>query len=440
MTFKVDVETVDSLRRRLAVEVPAEEVSAEIEKAYAQLARGAKVRGFRPGRVPRPVLERLFGDRVRGEVFEKLIQQSYAEVVEERQIPTVGHPEFVTEQAQPGAALRYSATVEVKPEIVVEHYAGLAVERPLTPVTDTDVDAFLERLRQSLAQLRPIVERSTVEVGDVVTVDYEARVDGRSVGRGEQREIEIGANAFPREFDEHLRGAAAGSELDFIVPYPAEHGAAELAGKTVNFHVRVRGLSHKEVPALDDEFAKDHGECSTLAELRQRVRARLESDAAQHADEAARQALLGALAEANDIPIPNALVERRTQALVEEVWHEWQQRRLRPKNEGEALARLREELQPRARQQVKIALLLEAIARQEGITVSEADVDERIATLAADAGSAAERLRAYYQDAEARRDLRNRIVQARAVEAVLRTAHITTRDRATSVAAADENG
>ena len=440
MTFKVDVETVDSLRRRLAVEVPAEEVSAEIEKAYAQLARGAKVRGFRPGRVPRPVLERLFGDRVRAEVFEKLIQQSYAEVVEERQIPTVGHPEFVTEQAQPGAALRYSATVEVKPEIVVEHYAGLAVERPLTPVTDTDVDAFLERLRQSLAQLRPIVERSTVEVGDVVTVDYEARVDGRSVGRGEQREIEIGANAFPREFDEHLRGAAAGSELDFIVPYPAEHGAAELAGKTVNFHVRVRGLSHKEVPALDDEFAKDHGECSTLAELRQRVRARLESDAAQHADEAARQALLGALAEANDIPIPNALVERRTQALLEEVWHEWQQRRLRPKNEGEALARLREELQPRARQQVKIALLLEAIARQEGITVSEADVDERIATLAADAGSAAERLRAYYQDAEARRDLRNRIVQARAVEAVLRTAHITTRDRATSVAAADENG
>jgi trigger factor len=440
MTFKVDVEAVDSLRRRLAVEVPAEEVSAEIEKAYAQLARGAKVRGFRPGRVPRPVLERLFGDRVRAEVFEKLIQQSYAEVVEERQIATVGHPEFVTEQAQPGAALRYSATVEVKPEIVVEHYAGLAVERPLTPVSDGDVDAFLERLRQSLAQLRPIVERSTVEGGDVVSVDYEARVDGRSVGRGEQREIEIGANAFPREFDEHLRGAAVGSELDFAVSYPAEHGAAELAGKTVTFHVRVRGLSHKEVPPLDDEFAKDHGECSTLADLRQRVRARLESDAAQQADEAVRQALLGALAEAHDIPIPTALIERRTQALMEDVWHEWQQRRLRPKNENEALARLREELQPRARQQVKIALLLESIARQEGITISEADVDERIATLAAAAGAGAERLRAYYQDADARRELRNRLLQARAVDAVVRTAHITTRERAPSVAAVDENG
>jgi trigger factor len=440
MTFKVDVETVDSVRRRLAVEVPAEEVAAEIEKAYAHLARGAKVRGFRPGRVPRPVLERLFGDRVRAEVFEKLIQQSYAQVVEQCEIPTVGHPDIVTEQAQPGAALRYSATVEVKPEIVVEHYTGLAVERPLAAVTDAEVDALLERLRQSLAQLHPIVERSTVERGDVVSLDYEARVDGRPVGRGEQREIEVGANGFPPEFDAHLLGAAVGRELEFAASYPPDHGATELAGKTVHFHVHVRGLSHKEVPALDDEFAKDHGECSTLAELRQRLRARLESEAAQHADEAMRQALLGALAEANDIAIPNALVERRTQALIEDVWHEWQQRRVRPKNETEARARLHEDLQPRARQQVKIALLLEAIARQEGITVSDADVDERIAALAAEAGNAAERLRALYQSAEARHDLRTRMLQARAVDAVVRTAHITTREGASSVAAVDENG
>lgn len=440
MTFKVDVETVDSLRRRLAVEVPAEEVSAEIEKAYAQLARGAKVRGFRPGRVPRPVLERLFGDRVRAEVFEKLIQQSYAEVVEEQHIAAVGHPEIVTEQARPGEALRYSATVEVKPEIVVEHYTGLEVERPLVPVTDSDVNAFLDRLRQSLAQLHPISDRSIVEAADVVTVDYEGRVDGRPVGRGEQREIEVGANGFPREFDQHLIGAAVGSELDFDVPYPADYGTPELAGKTVHFHVRVRALSRKEVPALDDEFAKDHGECTTLDELRQRARTRLEAEAAQHADDAMRQALLNALAEANDIPIPNALVERRTEALMEEVWREWQQRRIRPKNETEALARLREELQPRARQQVKVGLLLEAIARHESIDVSDADVEERIAALAADAGAAGERVRALYQDADARRDLRNRMLQGRAVDAIVRAARITTTERPPSVAAVDENG
>src|ERR1700687_1087134 len=155
MTLKVDVETVDPVRRRLAVEVPAEEVSIELEKAYADLGRAAKVPGFRPGRVPRGVLERMFGDRVRAEVFGKLIQQSYSEAVEGQQLPVVGQPEIVTEQAQPGAALRYSATVEVKPEVVVDNYTGLEVERPLAPITDADVDASLERLRQSLAQLHP---------------------------------------------------------------------------------------------------------------------------------------------------------------------------------------------------------------------------------------------------------------------------------------------
>ena len=440
MTFKVDVETVDSVRRRLAVEVPAEEVTAEIEKAYIQLSREAKVRGFRPGRVPRPVIERLFGDRVRAEVFEKLIQQSYTEVVEEQRIAAVGHPEIITEQARPGEALRYSAMVEVKPEIVVEHYAGLAVERPLVSVTDADVDAFLERLRHSFAQLRPIVDRTTVETGDVVTVDYEGRVDGRPVGRGEHRDIEVGANGFPHEFDQHLLGAAVGSQSDFVVSYPAEYGSAELAGKTVQFHVHVRALAHKELAPLDDEFAKDHGECSTLAELRQQVRTRLESEAAQQADNTMRQALLDALAAANDVPIPNALVERRTEALTEEVWREWQERRIRPKNETEALARLREELQPRARQQVKIALLLEAIARQEGITVSETDVEERIATLATGAGAAAQRLRAFYQDADARRELRSRMLQTRAVDAIVRVARVTSREHTPSVAAVDENG
>ncbi len=440
MTFKVDVETVDSLRRRLAVEVPAEEVAAEIERAYAQLSRAAKVRGFRPGRVPRPVLERLFGDQVRAEVFEKLIRRSYTEIIEERQIAAVGRPEIITEQAQPGAALRYSATVEVKPEIVAQHYTGLEVDRPVLKVTDADVDAFVERLRQSLGHLRPIADRTHVEAGDVVTLDYEARIQGRRVASGENREVEIGANGFPPEFDQHLLGALVGAELDFVVVYPPEDAATEVAGKTVTFHVRVRALSRKEVPPLDDEFAKDHGECSTLEELRQRVRARLESDAAQRADEAMRHALLNALADANDIPLPTALVERRTEALVAEVWREWQQRRIRPKNETEGRARLREELQPRARQQVKIALLLEAIARQAGISVSEGEVDERISELAAEAGSAAERVRALYQDPEARQELRTRLVQARTIDSVVRSAKINTRESSPSVAAVGENG
>ena len=440
MTLKVDVEAVDSVRRRLAVEVPAEEVRAELEKTYAELARGAKVPGFRPGRVPRPVLERMFGDRVRSDVFGRLIQHSYNEAVEAQQIDVVGQPEIVTEQAEPGAALRYQATVEVKPEVVVDRYAGIEVERPVVPVADADVDAFLDRLRQSLAQLHPITDRSEVARGDVVTLDYEGRIDGRVAGRGEGRAIEIGANGFPPEFDQVLLGARVGTDVDFVATYAADHHQAELAGKTVNFHVSIRGLSRKEVPALDDDFAKDHGECATLDELRERVRRRLEGEAARYADEAMRRALLAELAKRHDVPLPQAMVHRRTEALVEEVMHEWQQQRIRPKNESDAIARLRVDLEPRAREQVKIGLLLDAIARQEHLDVTAADVEARIAEIASEAGSAAERVRALYQNPEARRQLRARLVQSQAIDAVVARATIKDVQAPSQIAAAQENG
>ena len=440
MTLKVDVEAVDPIRRRLAVEVPAEEVSAEIEKAYAELGRAAKVRGFRQGHVPRHVLERMFGDRVRADVFAKLIQHSYAEVIEERRIEAVGQPEIVTEEAQPGGALRYRATVEVKPEVIVEHYAGLEVERPVVAVTDEDVAAALDRLRQSYAQLRPISERSQVEQGDVVTLDYEARVNGRLAGRGERRDIEIGANAFPPAFDQHLVGAAVGTDLDFVVDYPPDHGPAEVAGKPVQFRVHLHKLSRKEVPPLDDEFAKDHGECATLGELRERLRGRLDVEAKRYADEAVRRSLVTELSKTHDLPVPQALVQRRTEVLVEEVWHEWQRQRVRPQHDADARAHLRQELEPRAREQVKIGLLLEAVARQEGIAVNEEDLDARVAALASEAGTAAERVRALYQEPGARRELRSRMIQSRAVDVLVRHAKLRMVPRPLHVAEGEENG
>ena len=435
MTTKIAMETLDAVRRRLAVEVPADEVAAETERAFADLGRAARVRGFRPGRVPRPVLERLFGDQVRGEVFEKLIQRTYAEAIETNQVFAVGRPEIVTEQLGPGEPLRYSATVEVKPEVVADRYKGLEIERPLPAVTDADVRGALEHMRESFAQLHPVTDRATVERGDVVTLDYAGHVDGKLAGRREGRLVEVGASGFPPDFDAHLIGAAVGTEQAFEVTYPAEPRVGELSGKTVHFRVTVRALARKEVPALDDEFAKDHGDCATLDELRGRVRGQLEAEAAAHADELGRRAALHKLAEVHDIPIPQAMVERRTEGLLREVLREWEQQRVRPKNEAEALARLREDLTPRAREQVKVALLLEAVAQQEGLHVDDADVDARIAALATAAGQAAERVRALYQDPDARRDLRAQLLQARALDAVLRQAHVTTVPAENSVAA-----
>jgi trigger factor len=424
MVQKVEVDAVDALRRRLAVEIPAEAVSAELEKTYAQLARSARVPGFRRGRVPRQMLERMFGDRVRAEVHERLIQQSYAEAVQAEKLPVVGHPEIATEHAEPGDALRYSATVEVKPDVEVQRYEGIAAERPFVEVTEADVDAFLDRLRESAAHLHPVEGRETIAAGDVVTLSYEARVNERLVGRADQREVEIGRNGFPSGFDEQMIGTSIGRPLSFDLSYPSDHPAQELAGQTVRFVVQPSALASKEIPGLDDDFAKAHGDCDTVAELRVKVRTQLDAEADARRADAVRQAVLAGLSEANDIPVPQALIAHRLDSLVEDVWREWQQQRVKPKNESAARERLRSDLEPRAREQVKLSLLLEAIARQEGLSVGDDEVDARIGALVERAGDSGERLRALYEEPRARRQLQGSMLQGLAVDLVVARANV----------------
>jgi trigger factor len=432
--IKVEVETLDAVHRRLAVEVPAEHVQQEIDRAYGELARRARVRGFRPGRTPRPVLEQLFGDQVRAEVFARLIQQSYEEALRDQSLPVVSEPQIVTERAEPGASLRYSATVEVKPELRVRNYTGLSVVRPTAEVTEAEVNEFLHQLQESSAQLRPVTDRSRVERGDVVTIDFEARRNQRLVGRAENRLVEIGRSAFSESFDQQLQGAEVGAACEFPVVYPADHKDPDVAGSTVQFRVNVKSLATKETPPLDDDFAKDHGECDTLVQLRERVRAQLESQAARRADDAMRAALVDQLVEAHDLVVPDAMVQRRAQALAEDILSSVRDPRLRPRDADEQVARLVRELEPEARKHVKAALLLESIAQEENLQVGEDDLEDYVSHLAARAGSAAERVRALYQDSERRAGLRGRLLQQRALDVVVARANITNAQAASSVA------
>jgi trigger factor len=292
-------------------------------------------------------------------------------------------------------------------------------------IGDEDVDLYLGELRESLAQLRPVEDRTVAQRGDTVLIDYEGKVDGRVVSRGENRPCEIGKGNFPPGFEDRLVGAEVGSPLDFDLELPADYRVAELAGKTVSFHVEVRSLALKEVPELDDDFAKDHGECDTLEELRGRVRAQLETAAARQADERLRGSAIGKLVEAQgDVEVPQAMVDQRLQQLAGEVVEEWRARRIWPQDEGAAFASLREELTPRAAAQVKTAVVLDAVARREGVEVTDADLTDEIERIAGSAGDAADRVRSVYAGEEARESLRARLRRHRAVEIVVERAHV----------------
>jgi trigger factor len=373
-------------------------------------------------------------------VFSKLIQESFADALREQQLEPVGEPEVVTEQAEANAPLRYSVTIEVKPDVVATGYHGLEVDRPVRDVTDADVEAFLNNLRESLAQLRPIVDRVVAQGGDMATIDYEARIGDRIAGRGEGRVVEVEAVPSPTSLGAHLMDATVGVPIDFTIEYPADHGNAELAGQTVVFHVVVKALASKELPPLDDEFAKDHGECDTLDALRQRVREQLHAVAARDADGALRASLVERLVSAHQLAVPHSMVERRTGLLVEEFLDSLGARRPPASREADLRARLHQELHPRAEHQVKASLLLEAIARQEQLMVSDDELDVQIDRFLERAGTARERMRALYQEPAARARLRAQLLQERALDRVVEHARVKTVPLTSSVADTVGNG
>jgi trigger factor len=435
---KVALETVDAVRRRLAVEIPAGDVTAEVDRAYERLRRRARVPGFRQGRAPREVLERMFGDQVRADVFGKLVSESYAEALREQNIDPVSQPEIVTEHAEVGAPLRYSATVEVRPAIVATGYTGLAVDRPARAVTDADVDAVVERLRQEHAGLDP-VERRAARRGDVATINYEARIGTRVVGRGERRLVEVGgeANEGPGA---HLEDVEIDVPTTFDIAYPAEHSNPELAGQTVSFRVVVTALAVREVPELDDAFATRVADAATVADLRARIREQLLAAAQRDAESSVRASLIARLVTSHDFDVPQAMIERRTEALVEEVFESLGPRRPPASREDEMRAHLRAELGERARDQVKASLLLEAVAGQERLAVDDAELDARIDRLAEAAGKARERVRALYQEGTAREGLRGRLLQERAIEWIVARAVVTDVEEVSGVAGVQRNG
>jgi trigger factor len=427
---RVTLEELTPIRKRLQVEVPAGAVQAELDRTYRELGQRARLPGFRPGRAPRAVLERTFGDDVRREVLGRLVEHSFHHAVEAHRLAVVGTPDIDVEGLVPGEALRYSATVEVRPAIDIGDLAGLEAVRPASVVTDADVERLLESMRESVAQLRPIEDRNTVESGDVVTVDLTSRLEGGEPTRREGVHLEAGGGTLPLALERQLVGQHRGARLSLQVPFPPDYANAGLAGKTVDFEVDIKDLRAKELPPLDDDFARDHARCDSLAELRVRLRADLERDAAARAEDAVRDALLGQALARHSFEVPPSLVDRRVETMMLGMGMRLPDGPARE----EALSQVTTQLRPRAEQQIRAELLLDAFAAREEIAVGEDEVSGEIAALAAREGRAPEQLRALYERPEARAALRARLVRERALMRLVDRARIMPSTQPESVA------
>ncbi len=413
------VEDLTPVRKRLQVEVPAHAVQAELDRTFHEVGQRARLRGFRPGKAPRPVLERVFGEEVRRTVLGRLVEASFHHVVETHGLAVVGTPD-----------IDYSATVEVRPAIALGDLSGLQVVRPATRVSDEDVERTIGELRESVAQLRPVEDRAQVEAGDVVRVDLTSRLEGGEPVHREGVLLEAGSGSFPLALERQLVGQSRGAGLALRVPYPADYPNAGLAGKTAEFEVEIKELRVKELPPLDDDFARDHGKCDSLAELRARVRADLEREAVARADAAVREGLVDQVLARHAFDVPATLVERRIEALLQSL-----DLRLPEGAEREAaLARLREQLRPRAERQVRSELVLDALAARDAIVVSDDELAAEVEAIAARERQVVERVRAFYERPEARAALRAKLVRDRALARLVAAARVMPSAPAESVA------
>jgi trigger factor len=389
MAVKVETERKPGSQVLLSVEVPEDQVASSIERAYQRLAPRVKVAGFRPGKAPRPMVERQIGwPALRQEALDLLLPTAYNAALDESGLDPIDVPRVEVEQFERGIPFRFRAVVSVKPELKLSDYRDIRVPRSKTEVSEAEVDEALERLRARFAELHS-VERP-VRQRDFLTVDLHLLKQGAVlIGESQQdAQVEVDPERLVPGLGPGLEGQAVGETRDIRIALPADYPKRDLAGSEVVFRVTVKSIKERRLPALDDDFAKQVGRGQTLKELRQEVRDDLQEAAARADEQRFENDVLKALSERVQVEVPDALIDREVSRQVREL-------ELRLQEQGVRLDRylqytnttlevLRSERRPQASQKVRLELALEAVADREGLTVSDAEVDEAVSRAVSD--------------------------------------------------------
>lgn len=385
-------EKLEGSRGVLTFEVSAEKVNEGLDAAFKKVVKQINVPGFRKGKMPRSMFEKRFGvEALYQDALDFIFPQAYLSAIDETGIEPIDQPEnvdFDLDQMAKDKDFAFKATVQVKPEVKLGEYKGLEVEELDTTVSDEDVANEIAGLQTRHAEL-VVKEEGTAENGDTVVIDFKGFVDGEAFegGEAENHSLELGSGSFIPGFEEHLVGVAAGESKDVEVTFPDEYHAAELAGKPAVFKVTVHEIKSKELPELDDEFAKDvDDEVETLDALRQKIRTRLEDSKKHEADHHLRDTAVEKAAANAEVEIPEVLVKNEVNRMIQEFEQRLQMQGMNLdlyfQFSGQDENALREQMKEEAQNRVKVNLTLEAIAKAENLEATDEDVDAELAKMA----------------------------------------------------------
>jgi trigger factor len=399
-----EAESNPSCAREIEIEIPAEALSQETEAVVARYQRKLRVPGFRQGRAPASLIRQRFADAIRADLIDSLIPRYVREQIKKEGLTPVASPQVsgLPAEIRPGEPLRFKATFEVLPQFEVSGYEELRARRPDVVITEEEVSAAVEDLREKQATYT-VVEGRPLQNGDYAQISFTGTPQSGAAEAGRERQpvrvnevlVEIGGFNTVPEFTENLRGTEVGDSRKFAVAYPADFADQRLAGHAFQYEVTVNGIKQKHLPGLDDDFARQTGECDSLAELREDVRRELQAGREREAERAAKNDLIEQLIQRQDFPVPEALVEHQVEVQLERGLHALAMQGLsREDLEKIDFGRLRAGQRENARKAVKISLILDRIAEREGIQATTEEVEREVEALARQSKQPLEEVRA----------------------------------------------
>ena len=417
--MQVSVSTVSGLERRIEVSIPAARVSAEVEARFKQLSRTARLKGFRPGKAPLPVVRQQFGAQVQSEVVGDLLRDSYAQAVSQQNLKPATDPRIEQVSADPGADMRYVAVIEIFPEFSVNSVSELSIERPTAKIEDKDLEAMIETMRKQ----RPdfiAVDRAAID-GDRVTVDFEGRIDGETFQGGSANGIPfvIGQGRMLKEFEDGAKGAKTGETKTVTVNFPTDYGSEAVAGKTAIFTVTVQKVEEQKLPELDDEFCAAFGITEGGIEaLRKEVLESMERELESAIRSKVRTQVLDKLHDANPIEVPKGMVAETVQGMQIDF-----ARRMGIRDPQQLPAP--EAMQEPARRRVALGLVVGELVRTQGIKVDRERLNQKLNEAVGMHPNPDELRRQYLQNAEAMRQLESAALEDQLIDWVLSQAKVT---------------
>ena len=387
--MSLQVEKLEKNMAKLTIEVSAEELEKAIETAYQKNKNKMSVPGFRKGKVPRKMIEKMYGTGVfYEEAANELIPTAYEKALEENEdLEIVSQPTIDVVQIEAGKPFIFTAEVALKPEVTLGDYKGIEVEKVEVTVSDEEVDAEINRERENNARTITVDDRAVAD-GDIVNIDFEGFTDGEAFegGKGEGYDLTIGSHSFIDTFEDQLVGKNIGDEVEVNVTFPEEYHAPDLAGKPALFKVKINGIQTKELPELDDDFAQDVSEFDTMDEYKADVKAKLEEKKTAEANNAKEDAVITKIIENATMEIPDAMLDTQVRQMVNDFAQRLQMQGLSFEQymqfTGATPEQLLEQMKPQAMERIQSRLVLEAIVKAENIEATEEDFQEEMTKMA----------------------------------------------------------